>query len=400
MKKLNRKFGCRALLEQILMNTTNTAETLRQQEIIRRLALEILRTWGFHLELDQLFTHKNSCSQIVEDLEDAVLNAYAQLCEEFQRGKIQAICQETIRSALLKALRRRGLDRKPFTAHRLLKGIATSKRQETRRRYLQWAKHELQGELKRRFREDLPFPSPHDSASLEGVVDYFLAEFVPQAYTQLNTHENGGKSLLDRCYEAFFLSKSELRRAQEYTPWITPVSPRLAFQSADRVDLERRSGKAFERQPEYEELIVRERLRAQVQLLRGKPPDNDLWVYLQGDLDPAERRRLELCLIFSQLLQESKRKPSNLKAYMIYVFSHFPAPARVEPPKRIPLERVTLDQIQGCELSWEEVCRRFSGGPKPGDYTTKRRIEQDMVETARALGFIRDATTPKGARHV
>jgi len=85
---------------------------------------------------------------------------------------------------------------------------------------------------------------------------------------------------------------------------------------------------------------------------------------------------------------------------MIYVFSHFPAPARVEPPKQVPLERVTLDMIQGCELSWEEVCRRFPGGPKPGDYTTKRRIERDMVETARALGFIRDETTPKGACHV
>lgn len=84
---------------------------------------------------------------------------------------------------------------------------------------------------------------------------------------------------------------------------------------------------------------------------------------------------------------------------MIYVFSHFPGPGRTEPPARAPIERVTLDMIQGLELSWEEVCRRFPGGPKPGDYTTKRRIERDVIRTARALGFIREEAAQRGAQH-
>ncbi len=375
----------------------NTTEVVRQHELIQGLALELLRTWGFQSEkLEQIFTRKYSRSHALENLEDAVLDAYARLWEELQHGRIEVICKETIRGTLLDALRRRGLDRKPFTAQRLLVGIATSVRSKTRRRYLQWAKFELREELKRRLRADL---SSWDGASLERVIDYFLAEFVPRVYAQLDIHENGGTPLLDCCYEAFISSQSELRWAMGYRSWITPVSPRLSFRSEERVDLERRSWVTLEGQPEYEELVVLERLRAQAQLLCGRLPNTDLFVFLSGDLDPAERRRLELCLIFAELLRESKRKPVNLKAYMIYVFSHFPGPGRANPPARVPIERVTLDMIQGCEFSWEEICRRFPGGPKPGDYTTKRRIERDVIQTARALGFIREETVQRGAQH-
>lgn len=217
----------------------NTAEAVRQHELVRGLALELLRTWGFQgAELDQLFAHKHSRSQVVEDLEDAVLNAYARLWEELQHGRIEVPCVETIRGTLLDALRRRGLDRRPFTAQRLLVGIATSRRSKTRRRYLQWAKFELKDELKRRLCADL---ASWDGASLEGVLDYFLAEFVPRVYARLSTHENGGKPLLERCYEAFVSSQTELRRAMEYRSWITPVSPRLSFRSEEHIDLERRT---------------------------------------------------------------------------------------------------------------------------------------------------------------
>jgi len=364
----------------------NEEEALRQRELIRGLALELLRTWGFQAdELHQLFTNKGSRSSTIEDLEDAVLDAYAHLWGELQSGKVKTIFRETIRGCLLDALRRRGLERKPFTTQRLLLGIAASRKPTTHRRYLQWAKYELQDELKRRF---TPVLTPLKS-SLEGAVDYFLAEFVPQQY-DMNSISDAKAPLFERLCETFLQCESEVRRALRYRPWITPVSPRLTFHPEEHPKLEQRAWTTLEDQPEYQELVTLERLRYQAHLLRGQTPENDLGPYLVGTLDPAERRRLELCLIFSELIRRSNRKWENLKAYMIYVFSHFPSVGRARPPKRVPIARVTLEMIQGCEFTWEEVCRRFPGGPQPGDYTTKRRIERDVIRAAKALGFIQE----------
>jgi len=375
----------------------NNEEALQQRELIRQLSLELLRTWGFHSEqLNQLFAQQNTQgrSRQLEDLEDAVLEAYSELWEKLQSEKIQVICPKTVRYALIDALRRRGLDRKPFTTHELLTGIAKSQKPTTRQRYLRWAKYELQDELKTRF---AALFDASDQSSLDSLMDYFLAEFVPRHYAQLSD-SCANCSLLHQLCTAFLKSESHVRRASHYHAWITPVCPRLVFYEETRHKLESRAWMTFEEQPPYEALIALERLRYQDRLIRCQRPDDELTCFFVDLRNSAERRRLELCLIFAHLKREPRRSLANLKAYMVYVFSHFPAVGRGQSPQCMPLEQVTLDMIQGCEFTWDEVCRRFPGGPQPGDYTTKRRIERDVIALAQELGFVHtEKSTDRGA---
>lgn len=371
----------------------NDREALARRELIQQIALELLRSWGFYAEqLKHLFAghHSGGRPRKQDELEDAVLDAFTALWGELQSGKIRRIGRETVRYRLIEALRRRGLDRRPYTTHELLVGIATSHRAQTHRRYLSWAKYELQEELGKRFAASF---SISDHPSLEGLSDYFLAEFVSRQYELLDGSSSQSGSLLDRLCAAFSGSSDHRRRACQYCPWITPVCPRLGFrQEVPQHELENYAWTTFAEQPEYEACVALERLRYQDRLVRCHRPDDRLAHFLTDLRDPAERRRLELCLIFAQLKRESRRALTGLKAYMIYVFSHFPAVGRAKPPQVTPLEQVTLDMIQGCRFSWVEVCRRFPGGPRPGDYMTKRRIERDLNLTARALGFASDET--------
>ncbi len=372
----------------------NNEEALQQRELIRHLSLELLRAWGFHSEqLEQLFNGQDAQgrSRQLTDLEDAVLEAYSELWQKLQNEQIRVICPKTVRYVLIDALRCRGLDRKPFTTQELLNGIAKSQKPETRNRYLSWAKYELQDELKTRF-ATLFNTSNH--TSLESLMDYFLAEFVPRQYAELKS-SCSKCSPLDRLCTAFLKSEGDLRRASRYRARIVPICPRLVFYEEARHELESRAWASFEEQPEYKALITLERLRYQDQLIRCQRPDDELSRYFVDLRDPTEQRRLEICTIFAHLKRESRRSPANLKAYMIYAFSHFPAVGRSQPPPCMPLECVTLDMIQGCEFTWDEVCRRFPGGPQPGDYTTKRRIERDILALARELGFIHDEENPE-----
>lgn len=375
----------------------NNGEARQQRELIQQLSLELLRTWGFHSEhLEQLFKHPDAQgrSRQLADLEDAVLEAYAKLWEKLQSEKIRVICPKTVRYALINALRRRGLDRKPFTAQELLTRIAKSQKPETRKRYLSWAKYELQDELKTRF-ATLFDTSNHTSG--ESLIDYFLAEFVSQRYAELKDSRSKC-SPLDQLCAAFLNSESNLRRASNYRAWIAPVCPRLVYYEEARHELESRTWATFEEQPEYKALITLERLRYQDRLIRCQRPNDDLTRFFMDLHDPTEQRRLEFCTIFAHLKRKSRRSLANLKAYMVYVFSHFPSIGRSQPPQSMPLERVALDMIQGCELTWDEVCRRFPGGPQPGDYTTKRRIERDVIALAQELGFIHsEKSTTRGA---
>lgn len=372
-------------------------EALQQRELIQHLSLELLRAWGFHSEqLEQLFSHQSTRSRTrqLTDLEDAVLEAYAELWQKLQNEKIRVVCPKTVRYALIDALRRRGLDRKPFTTQELLTGIAKSQKPETRQRYLSWAKYELQDELKTRLATLFDI-SGH--TSLESLTDYFLAEFVPRRYLELKS-SCSKCSPLDRLCTAFLKSEGDLRRASRYRAWIVPVCPRLVFYEEASHKLESRAWASFEEQPQYKALIALERLRYQDQLVRCQRPDDELTRYFVDLHDPTEQRRLELCTIFAHLKRESRRSLANLKAYLIYAFSHFPAVGRSQPPLCMPLEQVTLDMILGCEFTWDEVCRRFPGGPQPSDYTIKRRIERDIIALAQELGFIHaEKNTKRGA---
>ena len=266
----------------------NDREALARRELIQQIALELLRSWGFYTEqLKHLFAghHSGGQPRKQDELEDAVLDAFAALWKELQSGKIRRIGRETVRYRLIEALRRRGFDRRPYTTHELLVGIATSHRAQTRQRYLRWAKYELQEELGKRFAASFGIS---DHPSLEGLSDYFLAEFVSRQYELLDGSSSQSGSLLDRLCAAFSGSSDHRRRACQYCPWITPVCPRLGFrQEVPQHELENYAWTTFAEQPEYEACVALERLRYQDRLVRCHCPDDRLAHFLIDLGDPG-----------------------------------------------------------------------------------------------------------------